>query len=161
GIRAPRQAGRVASRRRDPPVGALRPGSSSTCLRRVLGPPAGDRGPVRRAADASPVRRARGRRGRPDRRLDQRLLRAALNVGGGKALLILGTRGFAVEVAEVAGESGWRVAGFVENWVRSRCEETLEGLPVHWIDDLAALAAGHVAVCALGTTKRGGFVLEA
>jgi acetyltransferase EpsM len=76
-------------------------------------------------------------------------------------LLVLGTREFAVEIADVAEQAGYRVAGFVENWERERCVEPLEGLPVHWIDDVGELAATHVAVCALGTTRRIEFVAQA
>jgi acetyltransferase EpsM len=78
-----------------------------------------------------------------------------------RPLLVLGTRSFALEVADVAEESGFRVAGFVENLDRERCRETLEGLPVHWIDAVGELAATHLAVCALGTTKRGLLVEQA
>jgi acetyltransferase EpsM len=76
-------------------------------------------------------------------------------------LLVLGTREFAVEIADVAEQTGFRVAGFVENWERERCAGPLEGLPVHWIDDVGDLAATHVAICALGTTRRGEFVAQA
>lgn len=76
-------------------------------------------------------------------------------------LLVLGTREFAVEIADVAEQAGYRVAGFVENWERGRCAEPLEGLPVHWIDDVGELAATHVGICALGTTSRGEFVAQA
>jgi acetyltransferase EpsM len=78
------------------------------------------------------------------------------------ALLILGTRTFALEVADLAATiPGVRVAGFVENMDRQRCGQTLEGLPVHWIDDVAALASSHRAVCALSTTLRSRFVQQA
>jgi acetyltransferase EpsM len=76
-------------------------------------------------------------------------------------LLVLGTREFAVEIADVAEQAGFRVAGFVENWERERCAKPLEGLPVHWIDDVGELADTHVAVCALGTTRRSEFVAQA
>jgi sugar O-acyltransferase (sialic acid O-acetyltransferase NeuD family) len=77
-------------------------------------------------------------------------------------LLVLGTRPFAVEIADLAEQTGlYRVAGFVENWSRERCEQPLEGLPVYWIDDVEVLADSHVAVCALGTTKRSRFVEQA
>lgn len=76
-------------------------------------------------------------------------------------LLVLGTREFAVEIADVAEQAGYHVAGFVENWERERCAEQLEGRPVHWIDDVGELAATHVAVCALGTTRRSEFVAQA
>jgi acetyltransferase EpsM len=77
-------------------------------------------------------------------------------------LLVLGTREFAVEIADLATESGqYRVEGFVENESRERCRGTLEGLPIVWVDDLAEHAATHRAVCALGTTFRSRFVAQA
>jgi acetyltransferase EpsM len=76
-------------------------------------------------------------------------------------LLVLGTRPFSVEVADVASQSGFRVDGFVENLARERCAERLESLLIHWIDDVAELAATHLAVCGLGTTRRGIFTEQA
>jgi acetyltransferase EpsM len=55
---------------------------------------------------------------------------------------------------------GLDVAGFVENLEPGRCRATLAGLPIHWVDDVAALAATHVAVCALVTTKRRRFTRQ-
>ena len=76
-----------------------------------------------------------------------------------RPLLILGTRSFAPEVADLASEvPPYRVVGFVENMDRERCEEELEGLPVFWIEDVEKLAETHWAVCALGTTHRRGFI---
>lgn len=77
-------------------------------------------------------------------------------------LLILGTRTFAVEVADLAATiPGVQVTGFVENMDRERCRQSLEGLPVYWIDDVAALVDNHQAVCALSTTLRSRFVEQA
>jgi acetyltransferase EpsM len=78
-----------------------------------------------------------------------------------KGLVILGTRSFAEEVADLAGQRGYEVAAFVENWERERCSEPLLGKEVVWIDDSDALARDHAALCALGTTKRRGFVEQA
>jgi len=78
-----------------------------------------------------------------------------------RPLLVLGSTPFATEVAVIAGESGHEVAGFVENMDRTRCEAPLEGLPVHWIDDVAPLAATHTAVCGLGTTRRSAYTDQA
>lgn len=76
-------------------------------------------------------------------------------MSGARQLLICGTRSFAEEVADLVSETpGLDVAGFVENLDRARCDEPLLGLPVHWVDDAAALAEDHVAVCALATTRR-------
>ncbi len=72
-----------------------------------------------------------------------------------RPLLICGTRTFAEEIADVASDMpGLVVAGFVENLDRDRCVGLLGGLPIHWIDDVAAFASTHSAVCALATTKR-------
>jgi sugar O-acyltransferase (sialic acid O-acetyltransferase NeuD family) len=76
-------------------------------------------------------------------------------------LVVLGSREFAAEVADVAEQAGYSVAAFVENWARGRCEETLEGLPIVWIDDAARYAETHLAVCGLGTTRRSLFVGQA
>jgi acetyltransferase EpsM len=73
-------------------------------------------------------------------------------------LLILGTHVYAEEIADLAAQSGLRVAGFVENQDRARCADGLLGLPVHWVDAIAPLAAGHLALCALGTTARRAYV---
>jgi acetyltransferase EpsM len=74
-------------------------------------------------------------------------------------LIILGTHTFAEEVADlVADGSEYELVAFGENWDRTRCDGALQGLPVIWIDALGALAATHVAVCAIGTTRRAAFV---
>jgi sugar O-acyltransferase (sialic acid O-acetyltransferase NeuD family) len=75
--------------------------------------------------------------------------------------VILGTHVFAEEVADVAEQAGMEVAGFVENWDRSRCDAPLLGRPVTWVDDAQALAAGHEAVCAIGTTARRAYIDQA
>jgi sugar O-acyltransferase (sialic acid O-acetyltransferase NeuD family) len=78
-----------------------------------------------------------------------------------RPLLICGTRTFAQEVADLASDiEGVRVVAFVENLDRGRCDDTIDGLPILWIDELSDLAADHVAVCALGTTKRTRFTAE-
>ena len=76
-------------------------------------------------------------------------------------LLVLGTRTLASEIADLAAQSGFRVAGFVENLEPERCREPLDGLPVHWIDGVAELAASHLSVCGIATTRRSRFVAEA
>jgi acetyltransferase EpsM len=78
-----------------------------------------------------------------------------------RRLLILGTRTFASEVADLASDiPGVTVAGFVENREQERAGTTLDALPIHWIDDVAGLAADHVAVCALSTTHRRQFIAQ-
>jgi sugar O-acyltransferase (sialic acid O-acetyltransferase NeuD family) len=74
-------------------------------------------------------------------------------------LIILGTRAFAEEVADLVSEcEEYELEAFGENWERDRCARPLLGRPVIWIDDLAPLAATHLAVCAIGTPRRSRFV---
>jgi len=74
-------------------------------------------------------------------------------------ILILGTHAFAEEVADlIAQVDGRELAGFVENQDRARCRGPLLGLPVHWVDDIASLAADHEVLCAIGTTARRTYV---
>ena len=75
-------------------------------------------------------------------------------------LLICGTRSFAEEVADLAGDvPGWRVAGFVENWERDRVGDRIDGLPICWVDELAG-RRDVWAVCALVTTRRSLFTAQ-
>ena len=79
-----------------------------------------------------------------------------------RPLLILGTRTFAEEVADLATAiPGLHVAGFVENMDQDRCSQPLHGRPVFWIDDIDHLIPTHRAVCALSTTFRGRYVQQA
>ncbi len=74
-------------------------------------------------------------------------------------LIILGTRVFAEEVADLVGDCPeYELTAFGENWERARCEQRVLGLPVIWVDELAPLAASHLAVCAIGTTHRSRFI---
>lgn len=76
-----------------------------------------------------------------------------------KPLLILGARNFAPEVADVASKMpGFKVVGFVENYEPERCQEKLEGLPVHWVEDIALFADSYWAICGLGSTLRSHFI---
>ncbi len=76
-----------------------------------------------------------------------------------KPLLILGTGIFAQEVADLAEETpGLKVAGFVENMNSERCNETLSGFRIYWIDEIADLTVSHKAICSLATTHRNRFV---
>lgn len=77
-----------------------------------------------------------------------------------RPLVILGTHEFAPEVADVAEQSGWTVVAFVENLDRNRCSQTIEDLPVLWIDELRDLRDTHVAVAGIGTTRRSRFTDE-
>lgn len=76
-------------------------------------------------------------------------------------IVVLGAGRFAAEIADLVAQSGGRVEGFVEGMDRAKCEETILGHPVTWVDDAAGLAAGHEAVCAVGTTRRNAFVAQA
>ncbi len=74
-------------------------------------------------------------------------------------LVVLGSRAFAEEVADLVSDCPeFELTTFGENWERGRCERLLLGLPVVWVDELAPLAASHAAVCAIGTTRRRGFI---
>ncbi len=78
-----------------------------------------------------------------------------------RPLLILGTYMLAEELADqVTRLSDYRLAGFVENYDRARCREPMEGVPVHWIDDIGSLAASHWAICGISTTQRTGFIAQ-
>src|SRR5215471_4277652 len=79
-----------------------------------------------------------------------------------KPLVILGARSYAREVADLVSEiPGYELSGFVENVDRDRCDVDLEGLPVHWVDDLPALASTHWGICGLGSTKRAALIAQA
>ncbi|HVM54659.1 MAG TPA: NeuD/PglB/VioB family sugar acetyltransferase [Acidimicrobiales bacterium] len=78
-----------------------------------------------------------------------------------KPLVILGSHILSVEIADVAEQAGWTIEAFVENLDPGRCNQSLEGVPVIWIDDLAGLRDSHLAVFGLGTTRRGLFTDQA
>jgi sugar O-acyltransferase (sialic acid O-acetyltransferase NeuD family) len=81
---------------------------------------------------------------------------------GQRKLIILGTRTFAEEVADLVSDGDeYALEAFGENWERERCARPLLGRPVIWVDDLAPLAATHHAVCAIGTPRRSHFVGQA
>jgi acetyltransferase EpsM len=77
-------------------------------------------------------------------------------------VLVLGTGTFAEEVADLVRDTPeFELAGFVENMNRDRCRETLDGLPIHWVDDGPALAVEHRAICGIGSVQRERFVHDA
>jgi acetyltransferase EpsM len=77
-------------------------------------------------------------------------------------LIVLGSRAFAEEVADLVSDCDeYELVAFGENWDRDRCRNRLLGLPIIWVDELAPLAASHLAVCAIGTTHRSIFVKQA
>jgi len=49
----------------------------------------------------------------------------------------------------------------VENLDPERCARMIEGLPVFWVDEIAAMATTHRGICALGNTDRRGFIEHA
>jgi sugar O-acyltransferase (sialic acid O-acetyltransferase NeuD family) len=76
-----------------------------------------------------------------------------------RPLLILGTRTFAVEIADlVSGMGDFQLMGFVENMDRQKCNEKLDGFPIFWVDDLTGMANTHWAVCGLATTHRTSYI---
>jgi acetyltransferase EpsM len=76
-----------------------------------------------------------------------------------KPLLILGTGPFATQLAALVCEiPGFEATGFVESNERRLSGTLLEGLPVHWVDEISHLAATHQTIAALGTTHRSRFV---
>lgn len=72
-----------------------------------------------------------------------------------RPLLILGAGDFAVSVADLVSElDGYFVAGFVQSVSPEQRGAQLDGLPVHWIDDIAGLASTHLCLCAIGSPRR-------
>ena len=79
-----------------------------------------------------------------------------------KDLLVLGSGGFAQEVADIARTTGeFLVRGFVEGVDKSKCGEELDGAPILWIEELADIGAGCHLICAVGSTKRHSFISQA
>jgi sugar O-acyltransferase (sialic acid O-acetyltransferase NeuD family) len=79
-----------------------------------------------------------------------------------KKLVILGTGSYAEAVFSLVHETGrFDVEAFVENWDRTKCSQSLCGRPVVWIDEADDFARTHLAICALGTTRRSGFIRQA
>lgn len=77
-------------------------------------------------------------------------------------IIILGASLFAEDVADyVSMIVEYELVGFVEGLNRDKCHETLIGLPVIWIDDVAKLDSSYKGVCAVGTTKRHKFIQQA
>jgi len=77
-------------------------------------------------------------------------------------LVILGTRRFAEEIADLVSDcEEFELTAFGENWDRSVPGGSLLGCPILWIEDLSTLAETHLAVCAIGTTRRSLFVRQA
>ena len=77
-------------------------------------------------------------------------------------LIILGTRAFAEEVADLVSDCDeYELVAFGENWERERCSQTLLDRPIIWLDELKPYANDHQAVCAIGTVQRSVFINQA
>jgi sugar O-acyltransferase (sialic acid O-acetyltransferase NeuD family) len=77
-------------------------------------------------------------------------------------LIILGTRSFAEEVADLVSDCDeYDLVAFGENWERDRCSETLLGRPIIWIENLKPYTRDHQAICAIGTVQRSVFINQA
>ncbi len=77
-------------------------------------------------------------------------------------IVILGASAFAEEVADIIAQTGqYDVFGFVEGINRERCNATLRGLPVLWIDEVGTVQAECHGVCAVGSTQRRKFIQQA
>jgi acetyltransferase EpsM len=81
---------------------------------------------------------------------------------GNEKIVILGASVFAEEVADVLSQIGkYELVGFVEGINRERCNETLLGLPITWIEDVGQLKNKCQGICAVGSTKRKHFIQQA
>lgn len=63
---------------------------------------------------------------------------------------MLGAGGFALEVADLAEDAGFVVAGLVEGLDTSGRGEARDGRPVHRLDELSRLARDHAAIAGVG-----------
>jgi acetyltransferase EpsM len=80
-------------------------------------------------------------------------------VNAPRPLVILGARSQAPVIADwVSQMPAYRVTHFVENLERERCRNTLEGLPILWVDEVRGMVESHHAICALGSTHRSRFI---
>ena len=80
----------------------------------------------------------------------------------GQKLVILGASLFAEEIADFVSQiDTYELAGFVEGIDPNKCHQTLFGLSVMWIDNVAKLDNSYRGVCAVGATKRKEFIEQA
>jgi acetyltransferase EpsM len=76
-------------------------------------------------------------------------------------LIILGTRAFAEEVADLISECDeYKLVAFGENWEREQCSTVLLDHPIIWVDDLSPFKEDHQVVCAIGTVQRSFFIKQ-
>jgi sugar O-acyltransferase (sialic acid O-acetyltransferase NeuD family) len=77
-------------------------------------------------------------------------------------LVILGAGLFAEEIADIIAElDAFDLAGFIEGVSPERCRQTLCGLPIIWIDDIAPWIDDCLGICAVGSPKRKDFIQQA
>ena len=77
-------------------------------------------------------------------------------------LVILGRGAFAEELADLVSDcEQYELTAFAESRDRAIAGTSLLGRPILWVDDLASLAETHLAVCAIGATRRSEFVRQA
>jgi acetyltransferase EpsM len=70
-------------------------------------------------------------------------------------ILILGTTPYGEHFLDVFSDvPGVSFEGFVENQDRSRCGQTLAGLPILWNEAVDGMRDSHALICALATTHR-------
>lgn len=77
-----------------------------------------------------------------------------------KPILVLGTTAYTeVFIDSFETIPGVEFVGCVENLDHSKCaSQTVLGLPIHWFEDIDTLRDSHHLVCALGTTRRAGWI---
>lgn len=82
--------------------------------------------------------------------------------GKNTKLYILGSSLFAEEIADYIRESdSSKLGGFIEGIDYEKCNQTLQGYPVLWLDDIPRLGHDCRGICAVGSPKRKGFIYEA
>lgn len=80
-------------------------------------------------------------------------------MGEAQKLIILGTRAFAEEVADLVRDCReFELFAFGENWEKERCSLTLLGHRIIWIDDLPPFAETHLAISGIGIGERIRFI---
>ncbi len=76
-----------------------------------------------------------------------------------QGVMILGSGLFAEEIADyISNFPEYEILAFVEGIDRTKCNKNLLGYPIIWIEDVGKLDKSCKAVCAVGSTKRRGFI---
>ena len=74
-------------------------------------------------------------------------------------IFLLGSYDFARELDDlIADIPRLRVIGFIENIDRGRCGQTIQGKPVHWVDELSSAPKLVRLIASIGSTKRRRFI---